>query len=221
MLGVTGGVGAGKSTVLGFLEDRYGADVIELDRVAREMQQPGGECYGPMVRLLGEECLREDGQLDRAAAAEKIYRSPQLREKINEIVHPAVKRRVLRHLRRKEEDAVSAAGRTGTEESPVPRALTVIESALLIDDHYEEICDEIWYIHAAEQKRRERLKASRGYSDERIDRMLGAQRSEESFRENAQTVIDNTDDFVQNTFGQIDRALSERGFFPTEETGRI
>ena len=87
------------------------------------------------------------------------------------------------------------------------RALAVVEAALLIDDHYEELCDEIWYIHTDDEKRRVRLRESRHYSDERITRMFEAQRSDAFFRRHTQLTIDNTDDFVQNTFRQLKEGL--------------
>ena len=90
----------------------------------------------------------------------------------------------------------------------------MVEAALLLDDHYDEICDEIWYIYASEEIRRQRLKSDRGYSDERIDEMFRTQRKEESFRELTDLTIDNSSDIIQNTCGQIDQALRERGFFP-------
>lgn len=220
VLGITGGVGAGKSTILGYLERQYGARIIELDQVARQLQEPGGSCYDSMVDLFGMECVRKDGTLDRAKIAEKVYQDAGLLEKLNRLVHPAVKKQVLADLQSADEAAESerAKGRsesclTGADGN-FPGRLVVIESALLIDDQYDRICDEIWYIYAAQEKRRERLKASRGYSDRRIDSMFAAQRSEESFRKNTQYTIDNTDDIVQNTFGQMDQALRERGWIP-------
>lgn len=199
VLGITGGVGAGKSTVLGYLAEKYGAFVIECDRVAEQLQQPGEACYEPLRELFGDECLLPDGTFDRKKVAARVFSDPTLREQLNRIVHPAVKQRVRQ---------IIGAESAGNGAPP----LYVIEAALLIDDHYDEICDEIWYVYAKESARRERLKKSRGYSDERIDHMFRSQRSDQSFRENTDLTIDNSSDCVENTFKAIDTGLLEHGF---------
>lgn len=201
VLGITGGVGAGKSTVLEYLKEAYGAKIIQCDQVGKDLQRKGGACYRPMISLFGTGILLQDGEIDRPQVAGLIYRDPEKRRKLEEIVHPAVKAEVRRQLQ-----TCAAEG----------RSLAVIEAALLIEDHYEDMCDEIWYICTSEEKRRERLKKSRGYSDERIDDMFRSQRSETSFREHTQLTIDNTSDIVQNTYEQLEDGL--RSHFHMEKT---
>lgn len=231
ILGITGGVGCGKSTVLEYLRDRYGAYLILCDDVARDLQMPGGECYQPMIRLFREyeqaqgkghfseneehcpddkedqnRCseskerfLNEDGTFDRKEIAKMVFADKSLRSKLNGIVHPAVKRRV-RELIAAHEEA----------------ALIVIEAALLLEERYGEICDEIWYIHTDDEVRRQRLKDSRGYSDQKIDEIFRSQRSEMEFRSGCVLTIDNSSENIQNTFRQLDEALSERGIFAVQ-----
>ncbi len=81
-----------------------------------------------------------------------------------------------------------------------------MEAALLIEDHYDEICDELWYIHASDEVRKRRLKASRGYSDEKIDGIMRNQKSEEEFRKYCRVVIDNSGE-VKDTCRQVEKAL--------------
>ena len=250
VLGITGGVGAGKSTILTALHEQYGALVIECDEVGRALQQKGAACYEPMRQLFGDGILFPDGTIDRKAVARLIYTDAQRRDMLSRIVHPAVKAEVRRQLEafdRQTEAGFSSlfqnhgasedrtACQAGEQSMPAPglmaagrlpdrapdpqreeagkvhpgkrRALAVVEAALLIDDHYEELCDEIWYIHTDDEKRRVRLRESRHYSDERITRMFEAQRSDTSFRCHTQLTIDNTDDFVQNTFRQLKEGL--------------
>ena len=197
ILGITGGVGTGKSTVLQYLEERYGAYLILLDDVAEDLQQPGEECYAPMVELLGREFLKEDGTFDRSAVAGKVFSDEETLHALNRIVHPAVKKRTLELI-----DAHRDA------------PLTVIEAALLLEDHYEEICDEIWFVYAEESVRRSRLKKSRGYTDEKITRMFASQRPDESYRACCSHTIDNSSENIENTFRQLDEALSARGICP-------
>ena len=87
--------------------------------------------------------------------------------------------------------------------------LSVIEAALVIENGYSKIVDEMWYIHTDEKTRRDRLKASRGYSDEKIDSIMREQLSEEEFHKNCSTVIDNSKT-LESAYGQIDRKLGER-----------
>ena len=82
-----------------------------------------------------------------------------------------------------------------------------VESALLYEDHYETVCDEFWYVYAPESVRRQRLKASRGYSDEKIDSILKSQLSDKSFRSICTQVIDNSGD-RQKTKGCLEKLLN-------------
>lgn len=75
----------------------------------------------------------------------------------------------------------------------------------LLEEHYDEICDEIWYIYVDDAARRVRLKQSRGYSDRKIDDILKNQQKDSVFRKSCQFVVDNSSDFVENTFEQMDR----------------
>ena len=109
---------------------------------------------------------------------------------MNEIVHPAVIRRVKEDIAQKTEEGAS---------------LYVVEAALL-PDAGKELCDELWYIYTKEDVRRERLKASRGYTDERITRMIASQPGEERFRSACSAVIDNSGDF-EDTKRQIGEKL--------------
>ena len=193
VIGVTGGIGAGKSEVLKYLKEAYGARLLILDDIARAMQMPGGKLYEAMCALAGPECLDEGGELIRRAFAAKMYADPELLLKVNALVHPAVKDEVRRLI---------------GEDRAAGEPLCVIESALLIEDHYDEIYDELWYVWAPKEVRSSRLKASRGLSDEMIDRILEAQLSEEAFREAADLVIDNGGSF-EETKRQIALRLGE------------
>ena len=198
VLGITGGVGAGKSTVLSYLEKRYGARVILCDDVARMLQEPGEACYEPMKELLGEDVLRMDGSFDRKLVAERVFADGEMLKKLNGIVHPAVKKYVM--------DEIDEADRAGTV------SLMVVEAALLLEDHYDLLCDEIWYIYTENGARIRRLQESRGYSEERIRHMMKSQKPDGFFREHCQFVVDNSSDSVENTYEQIDKGLKEHGF---------
>ena len=193
VIGVTGGVGAGKSEVLGYLAEAYGARLLLLDDIARSMQMPGGCLYEAMCEMAGPECLDESGALIRRAFAEKMYADPNLRLRVNAVVHPAVKDEVRKLIAQYRE-----AG----------EPLCVIEAALLIEARYEDIYDELWYVFATEDVRRARLKMSRGYSDELIDRIFAGQLKERDFRAASDRVIDNSGSF-EETKRQIAAAIKD------------
>ena len=193
IIGVTGGVGAGKSSVLDYLHEKYNAVIVRLDDVSRALLAKDGGCYARTIELFGEKIVREDGTLDRAAIAGIVFSDPGMREKLNALVHPAVRRETELLAERCRKEGV---------------LLLVLEAALLIEQHYDEICDEMWYIYASSETRTKRLAESRGYSRERIAGMMASQLSDEEFRSKATFVLDNDGDF-EKTKLRIDRHFEE------------
>lgn len=195
VLGITGGVGSGKSEVLRFLEREYKAHVCQLDEVAKQLQKRGGICYAGIVAAFGEGILAGDGELDRQKLAAVIYGDEAKRLILNEIVHPEVKRWVERDIAEKKRHGVP---------------FYVVEAALLPEAGYGRLCQEMWYVYAEEQTRRDRLKKSRGYSDEKISRMIASQSTEHVYRSACQAVIDNSGTF-EETKRQIGLLCAPKG----------
>ena len=191
-IGITGGIGAGKSEILSYIRKHYKCEIYLADEVAHEVNRPGTECYRALVDLLGKEIIDPDGQIDKARMAEKIFADASLLEKVNQLIHPAVKVYLLEHL-----EKARAAGEV---------ELFFVEAALLIECGYGELVDEMWYIYADEQVRRERLKKARGYSEEKIENIMAKQLPEQKFRENCDFVIDNSGELA-DSYRQIDRKL--------------
>ncbi len=191
-IGITGGVGAGKSEILNYIKRHYKCEIYLADEVAHEVKKPGTDCYRELLALLGEDIAGADGLIDRARMAEKIFSDAGLLEQANGIIHPAVKEYLLAHL--------EAARRKGGTE------LFFVEAALLIEGGYRELVDEMWYVYADEETRRRRLRQSRGYSKARIDGIMSSQLSEDQFRKNSDFVIDNSGTLAES-FAQIDRKL--------------
>jgi dephospho-CoA kinase len=90
MVGLTGGIGSGKSTVAALLAER-GAVIIDADRIAREVVAPGGPAYQPMIDHFGPDIVRADGTLDRAAIAARAFAGPEGVKELNGITHPAIR----------------------------------------------------------------------------------------------------------------------------------
>lgn len=197
ILGITGGVGAGKSTVLQYLNKKYHVRVIELDKAAHLLQKPGQSCYAPLIEAFGNGILDAEGRIDRQKLYAETFAKQSGIETLNHIIHPRVKEYVRQEI-------------AGEEKRGKP--FLVLEAALLLEDHYDMICDEIWYVFVCEKVRRQRLITSRGYSEEKIIQILGNQKTDAQFRAACQFVIDNSSDIMENTYEQIDKGLKEHGF---------
>ena len=192
IIGVTGGVGCGKSEILSYLKKTYKCRVLLADLVAKQMQEPGSACYGELVSLLGRDVLDEMGNIQKDKMAEKIFQDGTLLKQVNDLIHPAVVTYILQQI--------EETRKSGEYD------FFLIEAALLIETGFDKICDELWYIYAKEEVRRARLKASRGYRDEKITAIMGKQLPEETFRKYCKVVIDNSDT-LEKSFDQIDRVL--------------
>lgn len=192
VIGITGGVGAGKSALLAYIAEKYDCKVILADEAAHRVKEPGESAYERLVALLSPEILDEDGRIHRGRMAERIFGSEELRRRVNEIIHPAVKELIL--------NEIACARRENRPD------FLFIEAALLIENGYLEFVDEMWYIYAREETRRRRLKEFRGYSEEKIDGILSCQLTEEEFRGACQVVIDNSGE-LSEACAQIDRQL--------------
>jgi dephospho-CoA kinase len=201
IIGVTGGMGAGKSRVLAYLEEKWNARTIRLDDISRDLLARNGLCYEQTIHIFGEEIVKPDGDLDRALIARMIFEDSRLRDRLNALVHPAVKAEV-RWI--------------AEEMRQLDAGLLVVEAALLIEGGYREICDELWYIYADEAVRRERLKSSRGYTDERIDGTFATQLSDNAFRACVDFVVDNSGSFEDAARAIDSHLMKITGEYPAQ-----
>ena len=194
VIGVTGGVGAGKSTVLHMLKELCRCEIIMADDVAKELMNYGQSLCDTALRLFGTKAYDENKELDRAYIASKIYADETLKTQWTDVVHPAVNRHI--------HDKISEAGISGKYD------FVFIEAALLIENGYDSICDELWYVYASEDVRRDRLKKSRGYSDARITGIFDSQMKEDEFRKYCDFIID-TGISMENTYNTVKNKLEE------------
>ena len=191
IIGITGGVGSGKSEVMKYLETHYDCTLIRSDELAHALMKKGQACYDPILALLGPSVLGPDGEFDRKAVAAKIFADKKLLEQMNQITHPAVRRSIALAMKKAE-----TAG----------RPFFFLEAALLIEEKYDEICDELWYVYADAEVRAQRLRKSRGYSDEKIRQIMANQLPDAVFRKLCAFILDNSGDFTE-TIRQIDSRM--------------
>lgn len=194
VIGVTGGVGSGKSALLKYIAEKYRCKVLFADEIAHKVREPGQPCYKELIQILPPQVLNEDGTIHKGKMAAQIFASGDLLEKVNDLIHPAVKKIML--------DEIAAARMDGNTD------FLFLEAALLIEDGYLDIVDEMWYIYAREAVRRRRLETARNYSDEKISSIMKSQLTEEAFRKYCSVVIDNSGS-LSAAFCQIDRKLGE------------
>lgn len=172
IIGITGGVGAGKSSVLEILKTKYGAKILLADLVAHELMEPGSEGLKRVVDALGNGFLKGDGSVDRKALADLLFRDPQALKQVNSIIHPMVWEYMKSCARESEQ------------------SLIVIEAAVF-DTAPAGLFDEIWYVYTSEENRIRRLMESRGYTREKCESIIKRQDSEAAYRKIADRMIDN------------------------------
>ncbi len=188
-IGITGGIGAGKSEILKFIKENYNCRIYLADDVAKEVRRPGTKCYDELVGLLGKEVADDSKKM---AAA--LFDNDDLLQKVNGIIHPAVTEYLFSELEKAKE-----AGDTD---------LFFVEAALLIECGYKNYVDEMWYVYASEETRIERLMSSRGYSREKALSIIKTQLSEEEFRKGSDFVIDNSGS-LEDSYKAVREKLGE------------
>ncbi|MCJ7835998.1 dephospho-CoA kinase [Cuneatibacter sp. NSJ-177] len=188
VIGITGGVGSGKSAVLEVLKQDYGACVIQADLVARKLMEPGGASYEAVVKAFGPAILNGDAEIDRPKLAEMIFSDEKKRRLLNSLTHPLVEA----ELRRRVLDN--------------PERLVVLEAALPNEAGFRTMCESVWYIHAPEPVRIARLQRDRGYSEEKCREIMRSQFSETEFRKVSDVVIENGGS-LEETRAQIQKIM--------------
>jgi dephospho-CoA kinase len=183
VIGLTGGIGTGKSTVARMLAE-LGAVVIDSDAIVHELQAPGQPLLAEIAAAFGPEILRADGSLDRAALGARVFADPESRARLNALVHPAVGRESLRRLA-----AAQAAG----------AALVVLDIPLLFETRARGTAsranlgaETVVVVYAPRQLQIERQLARNGYDRAEAERRLAAQLPIDEKRALADHVIDNS-----------------------------
>lgn len=188
-VGLTGGMGSGKSTVATRLA-QLGATVIDADAIAREIVEPGQPALAELAERFGEEILTDDGALDRAELARRAFVDAESTEALNAITHPRIAERTAEYYRQ----AAAAA-------APV----VVYDMPLLFEKGLEADQDLVLVVHAPEELRIQRLVESRGVDREDAARRIAAQLDDATRIAKADVVLDNTAS-VAKLQAQVDRA---------------
>lgn len=194
VIGVTGGIGSGKSALLTVVEKEYNCIVLRADDIANFLKEPGQRCFDPLVKLLGIDVLDENGVINKSIMSDKIFGNKALLETVNQIVHPAVKNYICERIQEEREKK--------------QLDYVFVEAALFIEAGYRNIVDSLWYIYAREEVRIDRLKEGRGYVLAKIQSIMSKQLPEETFRRYCDVVIDNSDD-MEKSMEQVRKELTK------------
>lgn len=179
-VGLTGGIGSGKSTVAGRLAE-HGAVLIDADKLAREVVEPGTPGLEQLVEAFGQEILAEDGSLDRPKLASVVFNDEAQRKRLNGIVHPLVGQRTAEMLAAAADDAV-----------------VVHDVPLLVENNYAPMYHLVVIVHADLDERVHRVMSTRGMPEQDARARIAAQATEEQRRAVADVWLDNS-----GTPGQI------------------
>ncbi|MBR1674833.1 MAG: dephospho-CoA kinase [Eubacterium sp.] len=188
IIGITGGIGSGKSCVLQYLAEKEGVYIIEADRLAEELMNKGKSIYTAIVKSFGDDILDEEGSIDRAKLAGIVFNDPESLKLLNSLTHPAVKKEILSRIDMAEDGFLKNDRREEIK-------LFIIEAALLIEDGYKEICNMMCYVFAERDVRIKRLIAGRGYTREICLAIMNNQKDDSFYLDNSDVVIDNSNDF--------------------------
>jgi dephospho-CoA kinase len=195
-IGLTGGIGSGKSTVANMLSE-LGALVWDADVIGHSVYEPGMPAYDELVAAFGKAIVGADGKIDRKALGRIVFAQPAALQRLNAIVHPRIFERMA---------AMVSEARGAGERRPI-----VIEAAILIEAGWQKLFDEIWLVVTAHERVIERVESYRKMTREQIEARIRAQLSEQERRKWAKLVIQNDgslDDLRSRTAAVFEQALA-------------
>ena len=176
VIGLTGGIGSGKSEVSRMLKD-LGTEIIDADRAGHEAYLPNTETYDKLVAEFGDDILRTDGAIDRKKLGARIFAEPEARERLNAIVHPRMYTMIDERIQRLREQGATAV---------------VLDAAILIEAGWQSLVDEVWVVAASEEMVVQRIGQRNGLPAEQVRQRIRAQITSEERARHAAVVIDNS-----------------------------
>jgi dephospho-CoA kinase len=208
LVGLTGGVASGKSTVSRIFEEE-GAAVIDADQIARDLVEPGTPAFLELVRTFGKNILRPDGSIDRKSLAGRIFSDPQQRDLLNRILHP----RIDEEIRRRIEEVFKRD----------PGAVVVIDAALLIEVGNHGKMDKVIVVTSEADQQIQRLKDRDGLAAEEARKILASQMPQEEKLKLADYVLRNegsleeTEKRTREVFRELKKIAHERNVKPYDQ----
>lgn len=190
VIGLTGGVGSGKSLAAQLLKELAGAELLIADNLGHLAMQKGSAGYEKIVHTFGDGILEPGGEIDRERLAQEVFDKEECLQQLNSIIHPEVKKYIEHYIAQRR-----------TDEGTI-----ILESAILFETGCDSLCDEVWYVRVPEEVRIKRLGESRGYSREKCQAIMAQQMTEEAFRSRCGQTVCN-DGSVETLKEELKRCL--------------
>lgn len=193
VIGITGGIGSGKSAAMHIIEQEYGAKILLADNIGHLAMAKGSATYEAMVKSFGTSIIDSNGEINRLELGTLLLASPEKLAIQNGIVHPFVIDYIEKQLRHWKNEGVR---------------LAVVESALLVQSGCNRLCDEVWLVTAPREVRIQRLIAARGYSLEQAESFMKRQQTEDAYKMHCNRVICNDGD-IENLYKELRKCIEQ------------
>ena len=187
VIGLTGGIGCGKTMVLEHLKTEYNAFVIEADKIGHQVMEFNAKGYDMVVKAFGNEIVNNEGStpyINRKILGQIVFNDKEKLKLLNSITHPLIHQEI--------EQLILDCN----------KQLIIIEAAILLETSLKNLCNTLWYVYADENIRLERLQKYRNIDKEKALQIMKNQWSDKDFRSDCQVIIDNSFD-KENTYDQI------------------
>ena len=204
VIGVTGGIGCGKSTVANICK-QAGLPVVDADELSREVTASGGAAIPAIIEVFGEQVIDHDGSLNRAAMAKMVFKDHRALDQLSHLVHQHVLVAMRKQVNELAEKKVKAA---------------ILDVPIPVKEGFVDLCDQIWVVWADDDIRIRRL-AKRGMPADESRRRMAMQMTKEEYIALADFVIDNNtseDDLRQHVYALMEQELGQRGIRYKKET---
>jgi dephospho-CoA kinase len=175
-IGLTGGIGSGKSTVAQILGE-FGAPILDADKVAHTTYAPGASAYDAVIAAFGAQIVAADRTIDRKKLGAIVFGKPEQLNKLTSIVWPATRAGISRNI---------AELRAGGAKLPI-----VVEAAILIEANWQPLFDEVWLVRAPREQVITRIEVQRGLKPDETEARILAQLSDEERAKHATLIIEN------------------------------
>jgi len=177
VIGLTGGIASGKSTVTRFLKET-GARVIDADKLGHKVYEPGQPGHGQVLGAFGSDLLADDGRIDRRALGAKVFGSETRMRQLTDIVWPQIRNLALEQI-----ESIRLED---------PKAVIVLEAAVLLEASWQDLVDEVWVVRVDPKSAIKRLCQRNGFSREEAQARLDSQMTNDEREAYADRVIDNS-----------------------------
>lgn len=191
IIGLTGGIGSGKTTVSDYLISR-GYPVLDADRIAREIVLPGSEMLIRLAAVFGEEIIREDGSLDRRKLGDIVFSDPEKKKTLDSLMHTEILELIHERIYRFRESA----------------EVIFIDAPLLFETGLDKSVNEIWVVDVDNETRIKRIMERDGLKRDEILKRISTQMTREEKNRRADVILDNTGD-QEALYRQIEQLLKK------------